>query len=146
MFRDRLIRAALAAALLVTLPAVAAAQDEEPAGPEGLDWALTSYFDEGLGELAPVPFEVEPTLRLDDGVASGFGGCNQFSGSYELADGQLRFSDELSVTLAFCEDPAGSLEDAYLAALGDVEGWFIDEGVLELSDDFGQCGYAWQPQ
>ena len=137
MIHDRLIRAALATALVVTLPAAAAAQEDEPATPEGLDWALTSYYDEGLGELVSVPFEVEPTLRLEDGIASGFGGCNQFSGSYELEEGQLRFSEELSVTLAFCEDPAGSLEDAYLAALGEVEGWFIDEGVLELSDDFG---------
>jgi hypothetical protein len=43
----------------------------------------------------------------------------------------------MSVTLALCEDPAQSIEDAYLALLTEVDGWVIDEGVLELNDDFG---------
>ena len=41
------------------------------------------------------------------------------------------------MTLALCEDQVQAVEDAYLAALGDVEGWIIDAGVLELSDGFG---------
>ena len=137
MIRDRLIATALAAALAVSLPAVAAAQAEEPTGPEGVDWALTSYYDEASAELVAVPFEVEPTLRLEDGTASGSGGCNQFGGSYEIDGSSLRFGDEMTVTLALCDDPAQQVEDTYLAALGDVDGWTIDAGVLELSDDFG---------
>lgn len=137
MIRDRLIHSALAAALLLTLPASAIAQDEELTSPEGTDWTLTRYFDEELGEQVSVPFEVEPTLLLQDGTASGSGGCNQFSGAYEIDGGSLRFSEEMSVTLALCEDPAQSIEDAYLALLTEVDGWVIDEGVLELNDDFG---------
>lgn len=137
MIRERLIHSALATALVLTLPAAAAAQDEELTSPEGTDWTLTRYFDEELGEQVDVPFEVEPTLLLQDGTASGSGGCNQFSGGYELDGGSLRFDDEMTVTLALCEDPAQSIEDAYLALLGEVDGWLIDEGTLELNDDFG---------
>ena len=136
MIRERLIHSALAAALLITLPAVVAAQDEEPSDPEGTEWTLTAWYDEELGEMVPVPYEVEPTLLLLDGTASGSGGCNQFSGDYELDGGSLTFSDQLSVTLALCDDPAQSIEDAYLASLNEVDGWLIDEGTLELTDDF----------
>lgn len=137
MIRERFIHSALAAALLLTLPAAVAAQDEELTSPEGVDWSLTALYDEELGELVAVPYEVEPTLLMLDGVASGTGGCNQFSGSYELDGGSLTFSDQLSVTLALCVDPAQSIEDTYLASLNEVDGWLIDEGVLELTDGFG---------
>jgi heat shock protein HslJ len=137
VIRERFIRTALVATLAISLPAATAAQVEEPTGPEGTDWTLTGYFDGELGELVTVPFEVEPTLLLQDGTASGSGGCNQFSGGYEIDEGSLSFSDELTVTVALCEDPEQSVEDAYLALLGEVDGWVIDEGVLELNDDFG---------
>ncbi len=75
---------------------------------------------------------------MQDGVASGFAGCNQFSGSYELDGGALRFSEEMSVTLALCDDPAQGVEDAYLALLADVDGWLIDAEVLELTNSFGE--------
>ncbi len=48
VIRDRLMRSALAAVLVVSLPAAVAAQDEEPSGPEGIDWTLTSLYDGNL--------------------------------------------------------------------------------------------------
>jgi len=137
VIRNRLIGTTLAVTLLAGLPAIAAAQDEEPNSPEGADWALTGSYDEASAELVAVPFGVEPTLRLEDGTATGSGGCNQFSGRYEIDGSSLRFGQEMTVTLTLCDDPAQQVEDAYLAALGDVDGWTIDAGVLELSDDFG---------
>jgi heat shock protein HslJ len=125
--------------LLVGSPGAVAAQEEEAlTTPEGADWTLTSYVDETSGEPTPVPFEVRPTLRLEDGVASGFGGCNQFSGDYALDGASLTLSDELSVTLAFCEGPGQAVEDAYLAGLGNVDGWSVEGEVLQLHDGLGQ--------
>ncbi len=49
----------------------------------------------------------------------------------------LLFSEEMAVTLSLCDEDLQSVEDAYLAALGQVDGWIIDDGALELSDDFG---------
>lgn len=134
----------MAAALLVSLPGVALAQDQEPVSPEGADWSLTSYYDEGGGENAVVPFEVQPTLRLDDGVASGFAGCNQFSGSYELDGSSLTFGEEMSVTLALCEGPGQLVEDSYLAALGQVGSWSIQDGRLQLYDNLGDATLAFE--
>ena len=74
MIRRRLASIFIAAALLAVLSGVALAQDDGPTGPEGVDWSLVSYYDVDLGESAMVPFEVQPTLRLEDGVASfGYG-------------------------------------------------------------------------
>lgn len=135
MIRIRLISSAIATAMLLSLPGAALAQDELDL--ERTDWSLVSYYDEGVGEDMAVPFEVHPTLRLEDGTASGFGGCNQFSGGYDLDGSTLEFSEEMSVTLAFCEGSAQDVEDAYLANLGGVGGWSIDGMRLELFDNLG---------
>lgn len=127
----------MAAALVATIPAAATAQDEAPTTPEGIDWALTAYFDDGTAEMVSLPFGLEATLRLQDGIASGSGGCNQFSGTYEIDGTSLSFGEEMTVTLALCEDGAQMVEDAYLAALGKVDGWTIAAGALELSDGLG---------
>ena len=140
----RRLRTALAATLAVALPGSALAQSEVPDTPEGPEWVLTSYYLEEAAELAPVPFPVEPTLLLQEGVASGLAGCNQFSGSYEIDGGALRFSEEMSVTLALCDDPAQSIEDAYLALLSEVDGWIIDTSTLELTNQFGEVILAFE--
>lgn len=137
MIRRRAIAVTLAVTLATAVSASAVAQEEVAPTPEGVDWALTSFMDPDTEELTAVPFGVRPTLRLESGVASGFAGCNQFSGGFEMEGTSLRISDELSVTLALCEEDVQLIEDAYLAALGEVDGWLLDGDVLKLSDDFG---------
>jgi heat shock protein HslJ len=137
MTRSRLLTTAIAIALVTGVPGTAVAQGEELSDPEGPEWALTRYYDEEQAETVVVPFEVLPTLRLEDGTASGFAGCNQFSGGYELDGDSLSFGEELSVTLALCDGPAQVVEDHYLAGLGSVDSWFIDENVLQLYDGLG---------
>lgn len=137
MVRQRIIGAVIVASLVAALPATAGAQDDPLVTPEGIDWMLTSYQDEETAEVVSLAIDSEASLRLQDGIASGSGGCNQFSGSYELDGSTLRFSDELAVNLMLCEEDVMMAEDAYLAALGRVEGWSIDTRTLRLSDDFG---------
>ena len=112
--------------------------------------AAPGFYEKVLREVAniescqvnalDVPFRetAQPTLLLQDGVASGFAGCNQFSGSYELDGGALRFSEEMSVTLALCDEPAQGVEDAYLALLSEVDGWISKVDVAPI-DDTGWC-------
>lgn len=136
---QRTITTVLGIVLLAGLPLSAIAQDGEPVTPEGVEWTLTSY-DDGVGEeLVSLPFDVRPTLLLEDGIASGNAGCNRFSGTYELDGSSLSLSDELSVTLGLCDGPGQDVEDAYLAALGSVAGWSLEEDVLQLYDDLGQA-------
>jgi heat shock protein HslJ len=136
---QRTITTVLGTVLLAGLPLTAIAQDEEPLTPEGVEWVLTSYDDGVSVEPVVVPFDVRPTLRLEDGIASGYAGCNEFSGTYELDGSSLTFSDELSVTLVFCDGPAQDVEDAYLAALGNVNGWSIEDDSLQLYDGLGEA-------
>jgi heat shock protein HslJ len=138
VIRNRLFGAILATALVISFPASAAAQDESMT-PEGIDWTLATYLDDDFVDLVGVPFGVNASLLLEDSIASGSGGCNSFSGSYQLDGTSLTFADELTRTLALCADDIQSVEDAYLSSLPDVTGWAIVNGVLELSDDFGDA-------
>ena len=73
-----------------------------------------------------------PTLTLDAGTASGFGGCNRFTGKYEL-DGDSIAIGPLASTRMACEDAKTAVEDAYLPALEAVDAWAIEGGELVLS-------------
>jgi heat shock protein HslJ len=120
--------------LATALIAPVAAQDEN-SSPEGVTWRLTGYqVDE---TVAPVPLGIDATLLLQDGQASGSGGCNTFNGTYGLDGTSLTFGDEISTTLMLCEEEVQAVEDAYLAALPEVAGWAISAGVLTLTDDLG---------
>jgi heat shock protein HslJ len=129
------VAVALVAAGLVAISGATLAQGDV-ATPEGVDWQLTSHVDSLSGELVPVPLGVVATLRLDGGQASGSGGCaNTFGGGYTLDGSSLTFADELTTTLAACVDEdALVVEDALFAALPEVAGWAIDDGVLQLTD------------
>jgi putative lipoprotein len=98
------------------------------------DWALAA-----LGDKAdPVGAGGKPvTLRLDSAPprASGFAGCNHFSGSYELSPGKLKFGPTIS-TKMFCES-SQQVEDEYLAALGGVSSWELAGDVLTLRGEGG---------
>jgi heat shock protein HslJ len=137
VIRNRSIFSVIAFVLLASLPGAALAQDEQPLSPEGQDWSLVASYDETSGEITSVPIGVQPTLLLQDGAASGFAGCNQFSGSYLLDGSSLTFGEEMSVTLALCEGPGQLVENSYLAALGQVGSWAIDGEQLQLYDNLG---------
>lgn len=131
----RLFSLLLSIGLLVSLTTVTAAQDDPP-GPEGIDWNLATYLAEG--ETVSVPPEVQATLLLEDGTASGSGGCNSFSGSYELDGAAIGFDERLSMTMRTCIGPAEEVEAAYLSSLLAATSWAVEAGQLELSDDAGE--------
>jgi heat shock protein HslJ len=135
MSRVRLLAALLAAAIISFVPATASAQVVALA-PEGPQWKLTAYGQDG--ELVPVPFGVSATLMMFGGQATGSGGCNSFSGTYQLAGPSLAFGP-LSQTLEACVDPGvQAVEDAYLAALPQVASWTLVDGVLQMNDASGR--------
>jgi heat shock protein HslJ len=93
------------------------------------DWALASLGERtnpmGAGNRAP-------TLRLDAaaGRASGFAGCNRFTGPFTLAGDSLRFGPLVSTKMA-CAD-GNEVETAYLAALGQAQTWTATDSTLTL--------------
>jgi heat shock protein HslJ len=111
----------LAAAVL----AGACGGDDDGPPLEGTEWALASGVD--------VPGDADPpTLLLEEGNASGFGGCNTFTGGYEL-DGDSISIGPLAGTLMACELQKMAVEGAYMPALEAADAWSIDGDELVLS-------------
>jgi putative lipoprotein len=122
----RLARLALVLGLVAALAAACGGDDDDGDAPslEGTDWTLASGVD--------APDDAVPTLTLDGGNASGFGGCNTFAGGYEL-DGDSISIGPLAGTLMACEEPKMAVEAAYLPALEAADAWAIEGGELVLS-------------
>lgn len=77
-----------------------------------------------------------PTIKFDlDGKVSGFGGCNNFIGSFKL-DGRTIKTGDLSTTKMYCEGSM-ELEKAYFDVLGIEARALFQEGKLILTGDEG---------
>ena len=95
----------------------------------GIEWSLVE-----LNGTAVATAGRAPTLRLaDSNQASGFAGCNQFSGSYSLASESLKFS-ALAMTRMFCAETA-DLEQGYVSALQATGSYRVSGTRLELLSD-----------
>jgi heat shock protein HslJ len=103
-----------------------------PTGPENAEWRLRQL---GGAAVPMVPGNRQPSLLLDSNgkQASGFAGCNNFFGGYELAVATLNFGP-LAATRKACADVESTLEAKYLQALARTRGWHIDAGELQLLD------------
>jgi heat shock protein HslJ len=75
------------------------------------------------------------TLRLRDGQASGFAGCNSFSGGYAVEGSRLTFS-ALGATRMAC-DQGMQLERDYFAALEATRTFRLTPKGLELLGESG---------
>ena len=93
----------------------------------GSDWTLVDMG--GTADFA----RLVPTLHFgEDGMVSGFAGCNKFSGSYTVTGDELSLGPLASTKMA-CEPPASAVESAMLEALAGVSSWSIGEdGRLTL--------------
>ena len=100
---------------------------------ENTYWKLTS-----LGELPVTAVsQQEPLFVLNSEThrVSGSGGCNRLTGSYELKDDHLTFS-QMVTTMMACADGMDT-EKAFLKALTDAKTWKMAGNELELLNDAG---------
>jgi len=135
MVKGKLARALIAATIVVSLPAVAAAQAEEPS-PEGVEWHLIGYAVDG--EIGIVPWYVDATLVLEDGTASGTTGCNQYNGTYTFDGESLTFDPVLTMTRMACPEAQAAVEDGFVANLPETSAWAIEDGALSLTDELSE--------
>jgi heat shock protein HslJ len=129
--------AALAAALAVAGCAMPAHPDSDagpsnplnPAAVQLLDdsnWVLQSAQTSDAQRAFDVPADpaAAPTLQLDTRSgqrrATGFAGCNRFSGAYRLRSGALTLGP-LATTRKACGEQADRLERAYLDAITHID-------------------------
>ena len=104
---------------------------EERTSLDGSSWTLV----EGAG--VSVPDGVTMTIEFEGGRASGTGGCNRFTGSYD-EDGESISLGQVASTRMACSEEVMSSETAYLSALESVSSWSASEGALVLSDSSGE--------
>lgn len=117
----------LAAACTTTPPP---ATSSAAASVEDTTWTLMRL---GKAEVIVPGGTPRPTLILksQEQLAQGLGGCNRFSGSYELAGRSLRFGTLMTTRMA-C--PRLETETAYMSALETTRSWSLFDGMLELLD------------
>jgi heat shock protein HslJ len=96
----------------------------------GAPWQLVAGIDVAGWE------RVAPSVQFQNGTVSGSTGCNRFSTSYTL-DGDKLTIVPPATTMMACDEPGQSVEPAFLAALGEVAGWRIEDGALALLDEDG---------
>lgn len=98
---------------------------------EGLDWRVA----EAGGTVLPEGLEAR--LRFEGRGLSGHGGCNSFSGSFELTGEALAFGP-IAATMKACDGARMAAERAVFAALGATRGFDIaPDGALILTGDAG---------
>jgi copper homeostasis protein (lipoprotein) len=101
---------------------------------ENTYWKLTR-----LGGQPVLPSELQRelylVLRSGDHRVTGFGGCNQVSGTYSVDGSAIEFS-EMAGTMMACAD-AAETERTFLAALGSARSWRVIGEHLDLFDGAG---------
>jgi putative lipoprotein len=103
------------------------------AGAQAAPLALTGEWHvEDIGGRGVLD-NLRSTLRFGpNGQASGQGGCNNFSGSFTSAGGELRFGP-LAATQKGCLPAVADQEQKYFAALAAVRSARMEGGVLVLA-------------
>lgn len=101
---------------------------------EGTAWRLSGLAQNDAVVSTAVDEQI--TLALKEGQASGFAGCNDYFGAYELNGNGLTFG-ALASTKKACEGDPGQREMEFLTALERVAGFRIERGQLTLLDSAG---------
>ncbi len=106
---------------------------------EGPKWRLVEVSE---SPVSPRPGERRPFITFDatNKQASGFAGCNNFFGSYELDGSSLKFGP-VGATRMFCEGAAGEIEMRFMESLEQTRTWELRDGALLLLD--GSKELAW---
>ena len=108
-------------------PAVTALEDSR--------WILTSYGEpENLKTVLP---DTEITARFNSGTKKvrGSGGCNTYTGEYEVEENSLTLKNSLAVTEMSCGYIIDNQESKFLEILLKAESFDVNGDTLEI-----QCG------
>ena len=92
----------------------------------GKKWHCQSMFDRDVKGDAPLTLEFK-----EDGTVSGNGGCNDFTGTFTLAEDSLSFGP-LAATKKFCGGAAAEQEYTYLSFLATIIRVKVEDDELEL--------------
>ncbi len=125
----------IAGAVLVMLLAGCSSAEQSPAAPQGngltgREWKLVEL--DGQAVTTPAEF-IPPFLMFatDTPGVTGNTGCNSFFGGVDVSGATMLFG-VLGATRRACPEPVASLEQKFLAALGETRTWRIEDAQLLL--------------
>lgn len=98
------------------------------------DWRLDRLHGEPV-EVASRAGRAVTLALSPDGAASGYGGCNQYSTTYERRDGELEFG-RVTATKMACPGTM-DLERTFFSILEGTRAYRLEEGGLVLLDGAG---------
>jgi len=131
----RAVRIPVSLMILATL--ASCADDDGGAEPqggddlEGITWILD---DTSVADLIDDdPGQARGTIRFADGDIGGTAFCNMYGGTFEAGDEGSLSLQLGAMTQMACEEPIGSLETAFIAALGEVTGYSVGDDTLALT-------------
>jgi heat shock protein HslJ len=132
------ITAVVGGAVCIAMLLVSCMKQETPppgaegAGIEGIHWYLTEV---GGAPISPMAGDKQPHMLLDpeEKQATGFAGCNNFFGRYELEGSSLTFGP-MGATRMACPDLETGLEASVFEALENTRKWKKADGDLLLLD------------
>jgi heat shock protein HslJ len=126
------------AALALWLGACVGAMEPAPASDGRVQLEETRWVLSRFGDSAIEPTEREPYLMFQHVTrrASGFTGCNMFTGSYELASEALMLGP-VAMTRMACASGM-NIESAFADVLRDSKGYKIEGRQLVLTDASGK--------
>jgi putative lipoprotein len=92
----------------------------------------------GSGGVTSVPAGVTGAVSfLEDGTIQGFGGCNNFSGTYTLDGDSIVVGPLMATRMACADEAASTFEAQFLSALQISTAWSVAGSTLELRADDG---------
>lgn len=125
----------LAMLLLVTLLIAACGTAAPAANLTNRQWQLIE-----INGQPPVAAGQPLTITFDsDNRASGFAGCNGFSGSYRLEGAAIAFSQMASTLIACADDAITAQEMAFHQSLNAAARYELKDSVLSLFDSNGNA-------
>jgi heat shock protein HslJ len=102
---------------------------------ENTHWRLVSFGDLGSDQV-PVEGSLV-TLILANGQAGGYGGCNSYSGTYQVEGDSITFGEMVRTERACEDERITEQEGRYLQALESVARFERTDNLLVLSDADG---------
>ncbi len=95
--------------------------------------ANTAWTVISIGGAATIA-DAQPTMAFTpEGMISGSGGCNQYSGTFRTDGDRITVSD-LASTMMMCEGERGAQETAFTSGLTGATTWRqLEDGNLQLS-------------
>jgi heat shock protein HslJ len=116
----------LVAGLLLIVTGCGGNDEDDGQSVEGTEWTLVSGVE--------APPNAVPTVTFDGELVTGFAGCNDYRGEYEVEGDSMEIVG-IAVTAMGCPGPEMQTEEAYFSVFDQVDGWSIADGELVLSSD-----------